>query len=51
MVVGCYESNDDKGDKGFELTECAKDLDSKTQGKLTRLMNMYVSLIIMYYCS
>ena len=39
-MVGCYETKEGE-DVTFELTECAKELDLKTHGKLIRLINMY----------
>ena len=35
IVVGCYAT-----DSGYELTQHAKDIDARTDGKLTHLMNM-----------
>lgn len=41
VVVGCYDTKDASGSRGgFELTECAKELDLKTHGKLLHLINM-----------
>ena len=45
MVVGCYGSKEG-GNAAFELTECAKDLDLKTHGKLLHLINMYVQFSV-----
>ena len=35
IVVGCYAT-----DSGYELTQHAKDIDARTDGKLTHLMDM-----------
>ncbi len=35
IVVGCYET-----EGGYELTECAKDIDLQTRGKLIHTINM-----------
>ncbi len=35
IVVGCYET-----DGGYELTECAKDIDLQCKGKLVHGINM-----------
>ena len=35
IVVGCYAT-----DSGYELTQHAKDIDARTDGGLTHLMDM-----------
>ena len=36
LVLGCYETKEG----GYELTECAKDVDLSTQGRLVHLINV-----------
>ena len=37
IVVGCYDT-DQEG--GYQLTECAKDIDLQTHGKLVHMINV-----------
>ena len=39
LVVGCYESKQE-GSTGLQLTDCAEELDCKTNGKLLHLINV-----------